>query len=257
MKIILNNIGKRYNGEWIFRKISYEFSMGNKYAILGINGSGKSTLVQIIAGYVSFNEGSIFYEENISDTTATAYCLPEDVRQRTDPTRRGLALASLLSARGRPPEDGLSPFGRTRPLASVHMARTRLGEPTTYSFAAPYLELLEEMTWKEAVKFHGKFKKFVSGFNEEKIIELSGLKSSSEKQIRDFSSGMKQRAKLALAILSSTPLLLLDEPATNLDENGVKWYNDLISEFAKEKLVIVCSNYNKDEYSFCEKELKL
>ena len=125
------------------------------------------------------------------------------------------------------------------------------------SFAAPYLELPEEMTWKEAVKFHGKFKKFINGFSEDKIIDLSGLSSSSEKEIRNFSSGMKQRARLTLAILSDTPLLLLDEPSTNLDANAVKWYQNLINEFAKERLVIVCSNYNKDEYSFCNMELEL
>ena len=68
---------------------------------------------------------------------------------------------------------------------------------------------------------------------------------------------MKQRARLSLAILSDTPLLLLDEPSTNLDQHAVKWYQDLVSEFAKERLVIVCSNYNKEEYSFCNKEFIL
>jgi ABC-type multidrug transport system ATPase subunit len=83
------------------------------------------------------------------------------------------------------------------------------------------------------------------------------LESSADKELRNFSSGMKQRARLSLAILSDTPLLLLDEPSTNLDQNGVKWYQNLISEFAKEKLVIVCSNYNKEEYSFCDMEFVL
>ena len=197
MKIVLENIGKRFNREWIFRNVSYEFSLGNKYSVLGTNGSGKSTLLQIISGSMTQTEGDIS-----------------------------------------------SPF---LPVSASPLL----------SYAAPYLELAEEMTWKEAVKFHGKFKKFVNNFDEEKIIELSGLKSSAEKEIRNFSSGMKQRAKLSLAILSNTPLLLLDEPATNLDENSVKWYQNLIEEFAKEKLVIVCSNYNKEEYSFCQKELVL
>ncbi|MEK6616917.1 MAG: ATP-binding cassette domain-containing protein, partial [Bacteroidota bacterium] len=125
------------------------------------------------------------------------------------------------------------------------------------SYAAPYLELPEEMTWKETVKFHGKFKKFSPTLKEKDIISVSGLGSSVNKEIRNFSSGMKQRAKLSLAILSDTPLLLLDEPITNLDATAVKWYQHLISDFAKEKLVIVCSNYNKEEYSFCNKELVL
>lgn len=206
MKITLENIGKRFNREWIFRKVSYEFSLGNKYAILGTNGCGKSTLLQIIAGASSQSEGEIKYQ------------LPP-------------ALKEAESAGGLPP----------------------LG----LGYAAPYLELPEEMTWKEAVRFHGKFKKFVKDFSEEKVIELSGLSASSEKEIRNFSSGMKQRARLTLAILSDTPLLLLDEPSTNLDANAVKWYQNLIIEFASERLVIVCSNYNKEEYSFCNKEFAL
>ena len=196
MKIILENIGKRFNKEWIFRNVSYEFSEGNKYSILGTNGSGKSTLLQIIAGSLSASEGKINFDSE------------ENFFQKT-------------------------------------------------SYAAPYLELPEEMTWKEAVLFHNKFKKFTPSLKGEDVISLSGLESSSNKEIRNFSSGMKQRAKLALAILSDTPLLLLDEPTTNLDENAVKWYQNLISEFAKEKLVIVCSNYNKEEYSFCKMELVL
>ena len=203
MKISLQNIGKRFNREWIFRNVSYDFSNENKYALLGTNGSGKSTLLQIIAGAMSQTEGEIKYEDKESNT--------------------------LISE---------SVFN--------HL-----------SYSAPYLELPEEMTWKEAVSFHGKFKKFVSGFSEEKIISLSGLESSTDKEIRNFSSGMKQRARLTLAILSDTPLLLLDEPSTNLDQNAVKWYQNLVSEFAKEKLVIVCSNYNKEEYLFCNKEFAL
>lgn len=123
------------------------------------------------------------------------------------------------------------------------------------SYAAPYLELPEEMTWREAVSFHGKFKKFHPVLKEEDVIAVSGLGASAGKELRNFSSGMKQRARLALAILSDTPLLLLDEPVTNLDAEGIKWYRQLIADFAQERLVIVCSNYNKEEYGFCSKEL--
>jgi len=203
LKITLQNIGKRFNREWIFRNVSHEFSIQNKYALLGTNGSGKSTLLQIIAGTMSQTEGEIKYENPTSN-----------IQNQEDVFRQ-------------------------------------------LSYAAQYLELPEEMTWKEAVHFHAKFKTFVSGFSEDKIIALSGLGSSSEKEIRNFSSGMKQRARLSLAILSDTPLLLLDEPSTNLDQNAVKWYQNLVSEFAKEKLVIVCSNYNKEEYSFCNEEFVL
>lgn len=226
MKIVLENIGKRFNREWILRNISYEFLPGNKYSILGTNGSGKSTLLQIIAGAMSQTEGEIKY---ISPTLKGES--PDPNGRNTNTPLQG------LGAKG---ENLQSPF---RDLG----------------LAAPYLELPEEMTWKEAVCFHGKFKKFHPALKEEDVISVSGLESSVNKEIRNFSSGMKQRARLALAILSDTPVLLLDEPATNLDESSVKWYLTLISEFAKEKLVIVCSNYNKEEYSFCppNSELRL
>lgn len=125
------------------------------------------------------------------------------------------------------------------------------------SYASPYLELAEEMTWKEAIAFHGKFKNFTKSLTIESIISISGLESSSEKELRYFSSGMKQRAKLTLAILSDSPILMLDEPGTNLDEHAIKWYHDLIAEYGKGKLIIICSNYNKEEYPFCNNQLVL
>ena len=62
MQIKLSNIGKRYNYEWIFRKIEYEFTSENNYVILGANGSGKSTLLQVIAGNLTTSEGEIQYK---------------------------------------------------------------------------------------------------------------------------------------------------------------------------------------------------
>lgn len=123
------------------------------------------------------------------------------------------------------------------------------------SYAAPYMELPEEMTWKECILFHGKFKKFISGLHEKDVICISELETCANKQIKNFSSGMKQRAKLTLAILSDSPLLLLDEPGTHLDKNAIKWFQNLIVRFTKDKLVIVCSNYNNEEYEFCRHSL--
>ena len=59
MQITLNNVGKRFNREWIFRHFSYSFVEQKKYAITGSNGSGKSTLLQVIAGSLSHNEGKV------------------------------------------------------------------------------------------------------------------------------------------------------------------------------------------------------
>ncbi|MEJ7672033.1 MAG: ABC transporter ATP-binding protein [Chitinophagaceae bacterium] len=61
MKIRLTKVGKRFNREWIFRNLNFEFQSEKSYAITGANGSGKSTLLQIIAGATTFNEGAIEY----------------------------------------------------------------------------------------------------------------------------------------------------------------------------------------------------
>lgn len=124
------------------------------------------------------------------------------------------------------------------------------------SFAAPYLELVEEFTAMEQFDFHATFKSLQPSISVNDIIERIGLKNSAHKQIRYFSSGMKQRLKLALAILSDTPLLLLDEPCSNLDKEGYALYAELIQQFAQQKLIIVGSN-DPQEYAFCQQQVNL
>jgi len=122
------------------------------------------------------------------------------------------------------------------------------------SFCAPALELIEEMTLREFFHFHFTHKKPLLSIEE--IIAETGLEKSADKMIGDFSSGMKQRVKLAQAIFADTPLLLLDEPCTNLDEAGVTQYHSWIKQFCNNKLVVVASN-DKREYSFCNEIIKM
>ncbi len=119
------------------------------------------------------------------------------------------------------------------------------------SIAAPYLETIEEMTANEFFRFHRSFKPLMPDISIQQILERIGLQEASDKQIRYYSSGMKQRIKLAQAFFSDTPVVLLDEPTTNLDLSGITLYHDLISEYCSERLVIVSSN-DALEYSFCK-----
>jgi len=205
MTISLNNTGKRFNREWIFRKCSYTFNSGKSYAITGPNGSGKSTLLQVIAGATLHNEGTVEYQP------AT--------------------------------DNGLRTTDEMHHYKSI-------------SIAAPYLELIEEMTAKEMLEFHSGFKPLISSLSIEEILKTVGLENAVHKQIRYFSSGMKQRLKLAQAFFSDTPVLLLDEPTTNLDADGIALYQNLISNYTKHRLVIVSSNV-KQEYDFCEEVIEI
>lgn len=127
---------------------------------------------------------------------------------------------------------------------------------TSIAIAAPYLEVIEEMTLTELLNFHRIFKPFIKNISVQEIISIASLESAAHKQVRYYSSGMKQRVKLAQAIFSDTPCLLLDEPCTNLDEPGTRLYHNLIAEYCKNRLVIVSSN-DEQEYSFCDNILSI
>ena len=222
MQIQLNNTGKRFNREWIFRNCNYTFNAGNAYAITGPNGSGKSTLLQTIAGAINASEGNV--EVSIEQLTVNRLPLTEE--------------ESLLTENGQ---------RNTVDSASLYQH---------LSIAAPYLDLVEEMTATEALEFHAAFKPLLKGISIEEILTIVGLKTAAHKQIRYYSSGMKQRMKLAQAIFSDVPILLLDEPCTNLDAVGYTLYHQLIKDYCANKLVIVCSN-DPQEFDFCTEKLDI
>lgn len=125
------------------------------------------------------------------------------------------------------------------------------------SLASPYLELLEDFTLTEIIEHTAIYKPFINSFTTNDIVELSGLSQHRSKFIKLFSSGMKQRLKLTLAILADAPILLLDEPTTNLDATVVSWYQEMIDVYCKNKMIVVCSNSIKAEYDFCTKTIKM
>jgi len=200
MKIVLNNVGRRFNKEWIFRNLTTEFKTGNSYAVLGPNGSGKSTLLSVLTGSLTPSEGKISF----SDTVEIAI---EDIYKYI-------------------------------------------------SLAAPYLELVETFTLREIIDFHFKFKNFAPGVDAQSIVSILGMEKSVNKQIKYFSSGMKQRTKLVLACCSDSPILFLDEPTSNLDVQGINWYLELIENFTKERLTIIGSNQIQ-EYDFCNNQIQI
>lgn len=124
------------------------------------------------------------------------------------------------------------------------------------SFTAPSQEIVEEFTLREFLDFHFSFKNKLPGLSIDDIINITGLQAAQNKPIADYSSGMKQRVKLAQALFSNTPVVLLDEPCTNLDDDGVQQYRNWIEQYTKDRLVIVASN-DVREYYFCTEQYKV
>ncbi|MBK8226550.1 MAG: ABC transporter ATP-binding protein [Flavobacteriales bacterium] len=125
------------------------------------------------------------------------------------------------------------------------------------SIAAPYLGLYEDLSLSECIRFHARFKPFRPGIGEDGVARMAYLDHALEKPVRHFSSGMKQRLKLALAILSNTPLLLLDEPASNLDAEAISWFRALLREHAGGRTLVVASNRQPAEHDLCDRALEL
>lgn len=202
VRIKLDDVGKRFGPNWLFKKLTFDVGAGEKIALLGHNGSGKSTLIQIISGFIRPTTGSVTYQVN-------DISIPEDEKYKY------------------------------------------------ISFDAPYIELPEELTAIEFLDFYIKHKSFIPGISPASLIKIAFLDDAKHQPVKSFSSGMKQRLKLACALLSSSEIVLLDEPLTNLDDNGVVFYKNLIDKFAGEKTIIICSNRINDEIFCCTKEIKL
>jgi ABC-type multidrug transport system ATPase subunit len=123
------------------------------------------------------------------------------------------------------------------------------------SFAAPYLELIENMTLIESIDFHLLHKS--SNLNTKELVDLAYLQEHQNKLVGSFSSGMKQRLKLALALSSQTPLILLDEPTSNLDQKAKSWFQTTFQSFCQDKLVFIASNSIQEELSLCQSIIML
>ncbi len=119
------------------------------------------------------------------------------------------------------------------------------------SIAAPYLGLYEELTLDQAIAFHARFKPLLPGFGVKEAARTAYLENALHKQVSHFSSGMKQRLKLALAILSDTPLLLLDEPTSNLDADAIAWFGTVLAQHVGQRTLVVASNRQTAEYALC------
>jgi ABC-type multidrug transport system ATPase subunit len=125
------------------------------------------------------------------------------------------------------------------------------------AFCGPYTELIEDFTLREIVQFHQKFRPFLPGIGSAHILEALHLPRFEDKLIKTYSSGMKQRVRLALSIFTDVPLLLLDEPNSNLDPDGKLWYRDLMTTYLGNRSAIVASNFYKEEYFFADAEIAL
>jgi ABC-type multidrug transport system ATPase subunit len=126
-----------------------------------------------------------------------------------------------------------------------------------FSICAPYLELYEELTLDELAKFHFSLKPALPQVSISNFSELIDLKRAADKPVKYFSSGMKQRVRIGLALMSDVKAIYLDEPTSNLDRKAIDWYRSTIEEFRMDRIILVASNQQEDEYFFCDEKIEI
>lgn len=198
MNLRLENAGKRFGKQWVFRNLELDLPGGSRLAILGKNGSGKSTLAQTLTGYISLNEGKLIHDVGN----------PEEL-------------------------------------------------PLRISYAAPYLEIPDDYNLRELAAFHFRLRKSVSVDTEKNFSALLQLEHAQQRCIHEYSSGMRQRVKLGLALLTQSELVVIDEPHSNLDADAKRWLQQMLTEHLGNRSLLICSNHQEEEYAFCDKHLDI
>jgi len=115
------------------------------------------------------------------------------------------------------------------------------------ALVAPYINLYDSLTAEENLVFFttmagGR----VTGKELSGLLERVGLEGRGDDPVGSYSSGMKQRLKYAAAILKKPEFLFLDEPTSNLDEDGKKIVFDIIEEFKQKSIVVIATNEPKE-----------
>lgn len=148
-----------------------------------------------------------------------------------------------------PPSAGMVAYtigGRLEPIENIYKH---------VSIATPYLDLIEEFTLLELLDFHFKMRKLRPALSLAELPSLLELEHAKDKLIGNYSSGMRQRVKLGLALFTEASFVFLDEPFTNLDEKAIQWYKNQL-HFITNAIVFIASN-DPREYENCHQNIKI
>jgi heme exporter protein A len=125
-------------------------------------------------------------------------------------------------------------------------------------FVSPYLNLYDEFTALENLRLLSRIRS-ADWYNDvelKEVLEPAGLWKRRNDFIGTYSSGMKQRMKYAFALLHRPEILILDEPTSNLDAEGVEFVKQIVARQKEAGILIVATN-DKEEASWCMMEISI
>lgn len=137
-------------------------------------------------------------------------------------------------------------------------------------FAAPYIHLYHDLTIAENLAFLHRVRP--TGRSETSsphipnssvhqhiaaLMELCSLAALAGRDYGTLSSGQQQRARIAAALVSDPPILMLDEPGTNLDADGISLVSDLIARHKKRGGMVFLASNRQEELQLCDERVIL
>ncbi len=122
---------------------------------------------------------------------------------------------------------------------------------------APYQNLYDQLTAEENLKFFASLRDLSpTGKELSHFLTKVGLEGRGDDRLEEYSSGMKQRLKLALALVLRPSFLFLDEPSVNLDQAGKQVMRQIIDDLRGESVLVIATN-ETDEVSLATREVPL
>ena len=224
IEIGINKITKDYGFGPILNDINFEVKTNERIALVGENGSGKSSLLNIIAGTIKPDSGTISIRKNAK----IAY-LKQLIEDRND----NITVKDVLY-------EGVKDLMNLRDKLTEYEEKITNSTPNDIErLIVRYTNLQTEFINMSGYEIDAKVEKVIKGFKIDKTI-LS-------RKFNSLSGGEKTIITLASIIISEPDILLLDEPTNYLDIDTLEWLEDYLRKYKGTILMISHDRYFLDE----------
>lgn len=130
--------------------------------------------------------------------------------------------------------------------------------PLHVGFVAPYFSVYEGFSARENLEFIAKVRRLkLAQERVDEVLSFVSLEKRGDDLVKTYSSGMKQRLKLGVSILTEPPLLLLDEPTTTLDLAGIEIVHKVMRNQADSGRLLIMATNNPGEVSWCDSAIAI
>ncbi|WP_034260931.1 ABC-F family ATP-binding cassette domain-containing protein [Altibacter lentus] len=206
----VHNLSVSFQGDYLFEKITFQLTPGDRVGLVGKNGAGKSTLLKIIANEQEYDSGSIATDKEISIGF---------LKQDIDFTVGRTVL-----------EESYQAFTEIKRLESqLEDINTQLAERTDYESDGYHQLMVDLNDVQHQYEIHGGYN--YQGETERILQGLGFQRKDFNKRTETFSGGWRMRIELAKLLLQNNDILLLDEPTNHLDIESILWLEDFLKGY--------------------------